>query len=207
MRVLLIVITILLAAISFIDPLSMDDQILQNIPTVAALIALLVFARRRWLSDLAYLCIIWFLWLHILGARYLYSNVPYDAWSEMIVGSRVSDWFGWQRNHYDRLVHLMFGVLCTLPAAELCRAACSMSRRWSYVAAVCVIMTVSAGYEVFEWILAHLMAPERAAAYYGQQGDMWDAQKDMALALIGSLIVAIPLTLMIQSVSQRNQRP
>lgn len=56
-------------------------------------------------------CLVVFLWLHILGARYIYSFVPYDDWSRSVLGSGISEWFGWERNHYDRLVHLCFGGL------------------------------------------------------------------------------------------------
>ena len=53
--------------------------------------------------------------LHVVGARWIYSNVPYDAWCAAALGGKPLDWFNWQRNHYDRFVHLAFGALMVLP--------------------------------------------------------------------------------------------
>ena len=170
-----------------------EDQLLQHPPTVAALIFLGFDARKRWLSTASFVCILAFVWLHILGARYTYSNVPYDDWSMALFGSSISEWFGWERNHYDRLVHLFFGVLCVIPAKE-CAVRCGkMTPRWSILFALLTVMALSAFYETFEWLLTIVMAPEQAEIYNGQQGDMWDAQKDTALALGGAVVTIILL--------------
>jgi putative membrane protein len=133
--------------------------------------------------------------LHVVGARWIYSNVPYEKWCDSLFGAGPQEWFGWIRNHYDRLVHLAFGLLMPLPIAEAAMRFGGLSRRWALFTAISVVASASAVYEVFEWLLAIVAAPEYAEHYNGQQGDIWDGQKDMALAIAGSLIAAIPLAL------------
>ena len=154
--------------------------------------------RRNWISRSSFLCLSFFIWLHILGARYIYSFVPYDKWVTTLIGSSASEWFGWDRNHYDRLVHFLFGMLFVIPAAELGSRCGKLSPKWAVSFAVLVVLSISALYEVFEWLLTVVMAPRHAEAYNGQQGDMWDAQKDMALAFVGS-VVTLPFLLVTKS--------
>ncbi len=186
---LLLAVTVLLG-VTLINPLYPREQWLQHPPTAAAIVALLWAARRQWLSNAAMTCLAAMLALHIIGARWIYSNVPYQQWCEATLGSGPSEWFGWTRNHYDRLVHLAFGLLMSLPAAEAARRYGGLSPRWSLAVALMAVATASAGYEVFEWLLATTASPDQAERYNGQQGDFWDAQKDMALALAGSLLAA-----------------
>ena len=136
-------------------------------------------------------CLAAMLALHILGARWIYSFVPYEQWCDAVIGSGPSDWFGWTRNHYDRLVHFAFGVLMTLPLAEAARRYARLAPAVALAFAWLAVAGVSAVYEVFEWALAVIAAPDFAEKYNGQQGDFWDAQKDMALAMAGSSIAAL----------------
>lgn len=186
----LIFVTILFFGYSFIDPLYVDEQWLQHFPTVIVIPLLFVGVRKKWLSTSSLLCILAFLWLHILGARYIYSSVPYDDWVTVCCGVSVSDWFGWERNHYDRLVHFSFGVFCMLPVFEAVIKHGQLKPYWALFFALQTVLAISALYEVLEWQVAVLMSPEDAESYNGQQGDLWDAQKDMALAFLGSLFPA-----------------
>ena len=185
-------ITALLLVVSFVDAPYLGDQTLQHAPTVVALIALAWAVRCKRLGRFAVLLACAFLWLHILGARYVYSVVPYDEWIEQATGWSIDRAFGFRRNHYDRLVHAMFGFLCVLFLHDVLRN--SIERRLRLALAVMFVGSLSALYEVFEWGLALTASPERALRYNGQQGDLWDAQKDMALALLGAF-VAIPFAL------------
>jgi putative membrane protein len=188
----LVIATGLVLGLSLIGSPYPRAQALQHAPSVIALALLAVSARRGWLTHPASFCLIVFLWLHILGARYIYSFVPYDDWSRSVLGSSISEWFGWQRNHYDRLVHLCFGGLGMVAVAEtvLDRGRISVGQAvlWSFL----LVTTISGVYEIFEWLLTEVVSPARAQEYNGQQGDPWDAQKDMVLALVGSLM-AIPV--------------
>jgi putative membrane protein len=160
---------------------------MQHVPTVFAVIGL-VAADKRWGIDrLSYVLLILFLLLHVLGARYLYSYVPYDDWSQWLLGVPIADYFGFERNHYDRLVHLCFGLLWAYPAWQVFDRI-GLSGIWPGAMAVSFVLAASAIYEIIEWAMAMTLAPDWADSYNGQQGDVWDAQRDMALAAIGSIV-------------------
>ena len=126
-----------------------------------------------------------------MGGRYIYSYVPYDAWARAISGHDVSATFGLARNGYDRLVHFAFGALLTAPFAELARRHGAMRPGWSLAFAFAFVGLVSAVYEIFEWLLSVFAAGQTADWYNGQQGDIWDPQKDMAAAQIGSALALL----------------
>ncbi|MFQ5731907.1 MAG: DUF2238 domain-containing protein [Planctomycetaceae bacterium] len=191
MQTALLLFTAALLGLSLIGGRFPEEQYLQHIPTVLALGAAAVAVRKGRLTTGSLACIVAFLWLHILGARYIYSNVPYDDWASSLFGVSVSETFGWRRNHYDRLVHFGFGVLCMPPAMLLAGRSGKMTTAWALTFGLLTVMTIGALYEIFEWLLTVFMSPEDADGYNGQQGDAWDAQKDMALALAGALIVAV----------------
>jgi putative membrane protein len=166
---------------------------LQHGPTVALLLAAPWFLRRWPLSTSAIACIWFFLLLHTLGARWIYSYVPYDDWARMLGGHDISSIFGMTRNGYDRLVHFAFGALLTFPIAQGAHRHGGLSWRWALAFAFAAIGLGSALYEIFEWLLTIVAAGDTADYYNGQQGDAWDAQKDMALAQAGSALALIAL--------------
>ena len=118
----------------------------------------------------------------------MYSYVPYDVWSEQIFGIRISDVVGFQRNHYDRLVHFSYGLLLAVPIQEFERRHLRLSVALSSVLAIECIIATSAGYELIEWLVAIVFTPEWADQFLGHQGDMFDAHKDMALATAGATL-------------------
>ncbi|HEX3127019.1 MAG TPA: DUF2238 domain-containing protein [Thermoanaerobaculia bacterium] len=170
-----------------------DQMYLQHIPTVIALAALAISSRRNPLSDAAFTCLVVFLMLHILGARYIYSYVPYDRWLRALIGTDLTSIFHFRRNHYDRLVHFAFGLLWVLPVWEVCIRYFKVPRRFAFYVAFEFVLAVSALYELFEWGLTMVLSPNDADAYNGQQGDLWDAHKDMAFAMVGSLVMLVAL--------------
>jgi putative membrane protein len=119
-----------------------------------------------------------------VAARWIYSFVPYDDWSRALFGFRINDVLGWRRNNFDRLVHLSYG-LCFGPVFY--RALRDRLGKWAGFAAVDIVLSTSALYELFEWAIAMTLAPGAAEAYNGQQGDMWDAHKDMTTATVGAI--------------------
>ncbi len=164
-----------------------QQMLLQHIPTVAALLAWPVLQNRLRFSEGAASGMALFLLLHILGARYIYSYVPYDDWARLLTGRTLTDVFSFQRNHYDRLVHFAFGLFFTRPAFEIFTRRFGLSATLARYTSIESILAASALYELFEWSLTLLLGGEDVEAYNGQQGDLWDAHKDMALALLGSL--------------------
>ncbi|MGV3757102.1 MAG: DUF2238 domain-containing protein [Verrucomicrobiota bacterium] len=166
------------------------EMYLQHSPTLFLLFFLPWIMRRYPVSRASFTCLIVFMLFHTLGARYIYSYVPYDAWSAQFFGTRLQEAFGFQRNHYDRFVHFLFGLLWTLPVWEVLTRHFRVTPRLALYFAVEFVMAASMLYEVFEWGLTMVLSPNDANAYNGQQGDMWDAQKDMALAMVGAVMAA-----------------
>jgi len=166
-----------------------EVALLQHVPTMLLLVASPALLRRWPLSTPALACIVVFLALHTLGGRYAYSNVPYDDWARAVTGSTLSETFGWGRNHYDRLVHFAFGALSVVPVAEMARRWGGLETRGAALVALGWVLAISCLYEIFEWLLTIVAAGETADRYNGQQGDIWDAQKDMALATLGAILI------------------
>lgn len=176
-------------AISWIRPLWPTEQALHSTLTVLGLVALLWVDRRGWLGNGAFIAICGFIALHCVAARWLYSNVPYDAWMQTLTGWSPNAAFGWQRNHFDRLIHFLYGVCFTPALLQLARHAWPALRRGhAFTLAVMTIMCSSLVYEWFEWAIALALSPDAAEAYNGQQGDLWDAHADMLMATAGSLL-------------------
>lgn len=170
-----------------------EVALLQHLPTILLLVATPGLLRRWPLSTASVACITLFLALHTLGGRYAYSNVPYDDWARALMNATLSDAFGWTRNHYDRLVHFAFGALSVVPVTEVARRWGGLRGRGTGLAVLGWVLGISCLYEIFEWLLTIAAAGETADRYNGQQGDIWDAQKDMALAALGA-VTAMVLT-------------
>lgn len=164
--------------------------VLHHTPTLIALLCGPFLLRKFPLSNAAIGCLMLFLVLHTIGGRYTYTNTPYDAWFNALTGTGLNELMGWERNNFDRLVHFGFGLLFILPLVEMLRDYAGMPRKLTLYFAVEFVVAISGIYEILEWLLSILLAPENVEAYNGQQGDIWDAQKDMALAFLGSLIAA-----------------
>ncbi|MDB5678094.1 DUF2238 domain-containing protein [Sphingomonas bacterium] len=161
---------------------------LQHIPTVLLILAAPPLLRRWPLSNGAVWSVAAFFLLHTVAGRWTYSNVPYDAWAHALTGHTINELFGATRNGFDRLVHLSFGLLAIRPVAEVMRRHAGSGVRASLWTAFLFVGAVSALYEIFEWTLTMMVAPGLADDYNGQQGDVWDAQKDMAIAMVGAAI-------------------
>ncbi|SEH14078.1 putative membrane protein [Sphingopyxis sp. YR583] len=186
----LLLILLLLAQIDQPYP---EIALLQHIPTMLLIVASPALLRRWPLSTASVACIVAFMALHTLGGRYAYSNVPYDEWTRALAGTSLSEAFGWTRNHYDRLVHFAFGALSVIPVTEIARRWGGLGARGAALTVLAWVLAISCLYEIFEWLLTIVAAGETADRYNGQQGDIWDAQKDMALATLGAILVlAIP---------------
>lgn len=167
-------------------------MMLHHSATILAGLFLLYIMLRDNLSNTSFFMIILFTLLHVIGAKWTYLDVPYDAWYQWLSGSTLSDTFGWERNQYDRLVHFAYGFLIFFPAREIFQKWYKYSPKQALWSAFAFIASSSMFYELFEWVLSLLAPAAQAENYNGQQGDMWDAQKDMALAS-GAALFAIAL--------------
>ena len=171
-----------------IDPLYRQDWLLENVLVLAA-IPLLVYGHRTLpLSARAYTGLFVFLALHEVGAHYTYSLVPYDTAVEALVGRSLSALIGVDRNHFDRAMHFLYGLLVTPAAVELLDARAPARGGWRPLFAATFMAAHAVLYEIIEWLAAEVFGGDLGTAYLGTQGDGFDAQKDMALAVVGSFV-------------------
>jgi len=171
-------------AASWWQPLWPVEQGLQSILTVAFALALYVFVHKYGMNDAHFFQIAIFFTVHCTATRWLYSNVPYETWLQNTLGASPA----LERNHFDRLVHFLYGFCLTPAIAAHAASRYGLRPKQSFYIAITAIMLTSLWYEWFEWLVAITLGAEMAEAYNGQQGDIWDAHKDILLATIGSLL-------------------
>ncbi len=186
-----------------IEPFDRADWLLENV-LVFVFAALLIFSFKRLpLSGVSYTLIFLFLCLHAVGAHYTYAEVPYDDWFQALTGGTLNQALGWERNHFDRLVHFSYGLLLAYPVREVFLRVVDARGFWGYFLPLDVTMSTSMVYELIEWAAAEQLGGELGMAYLGTQGDIWDAHKDMALASLGALI-AMGIAMAVNMALQRD---
>lgn len=171
-----------------IAPLYRADWLLENLLVFVAVPALCVSYRRFAFSNAAYASLFAFFLLHQVGAHYTYSEVPYEAWFESLSGARLGEFVHLERNHYDRLVHFMYGLLIAPAAVELVDHVSDPRGAWRWLLPWTFVVSHSTVFEILEALAAGVFGGELGQAYLGTQGDEWDAQRDSALAAIGAAI-------------------
>ena len=145
--------------------------------------------RSNIFSNTSYWLIFIFLVLTKVGVLYGYENVPIDRWTESLFGFRLGEVFDLERNHYDRFVHFTFGLLLYLPAYEIFSANSGLkSGAWRHLIAFLAIYSCSAIYEIIEMTGSYFIEDGAYLMYLSHQGDVLDAPKDMAKALLGTLL-------------------
>jgi putative membrane protein len=171
-----------------IDPVDRETWLLENALVAIAVPALALTWRAFRFSRVSYTLIFVFLCLHAVGAHFTYSLVPYDAWFAAVSGTELNALAGWERNHYDRLVHFAFGLLLVIPVRELVRRTADVTGFWGELIPVTMIMASSVVYELIEWGAAMVFGGDLGMHYLGAQGDEWDGHRDMALASAGAVL-------------------
>jgi putative membrane protein len=174
-------------AILALAPQDRKDWLLENVLVVLFVGFLYATYRRLTLSRVSYFLIFVFLSLHLIGAHYTYSLVPYDRWFEAISGRSLNEVLGWERNNFDRVVHFSYGLLLAYPIREVFLRVAMLRGFWGYFFPLDITMSTSLLYELIEWGAAAAFGGELGQAFLGTQGDVWDAHKDMALASSGAL--------------------
>ena len=177
-----------LTAALAIAPYDRSDWMLENALLVVGLAVLIATRGVLPLSRFSYTLIFVFLCLHSVGAHYTYARVPYDVWVEALTGRTLSAALGWERNHFDRLVHFCYGLLLAYPVREVFLCFAAVRGFWGYYLPLDVTMATSMLYELIEWGAAEFFGGDLGVAYLGTQGDVWDAQKDMAFASLGGVL-------------------
>jgi len=171
-----------------IDPWYRQDWLLENVLVFIAVPWLVAGYRRFRFSNGAYVALFLFLLLHEVGAHYTYAEVPYDAWARALTGISVSEALGIERNHFDRLVHFLYGVLVTPAAMELLDRGAPQRGIWRWLLPVLFMVSHSTIFELIEAAAAGVFGGDLGQAYLGTQGDEWDAHKDSALASLGAVL-------------------
>lgn len=164
---------------SGLAPFDRATWIMETLPVMVAYPVLWFTYQRFPLTQLLYLLIAMHALILIVGGTYTYAQVP--------IGFDLQAFFGLQRNPYDKIGHFFQGLVPALVAREiLIRGAYVNGRKMLAFIVVCIVLAISATYELIEWAAALAMG-QGADEFLGTQGDEWDAQSDMFFALIGGL--------------------
>jgi putative membrane protein len=169
----------LLLAWSGVNPQERGTWLLEVAPVLLGAPILIVSASSFRLSPLLYRLLFLHAVILMVGGHYTYANVPIGFWAQ--------DLLDLSRNHYDRLGHFAQGFIPAILTREILLRLSPLHRgRWLFFLVVCVCLAFSALYELFEWWVA-LIGGASAESFLGTQGDVWDTQWDMFLALLGSI--------------------
>ncbi len=145
-------------------------------------VILILYTLRIRFSNLAYALMFVLIYLHTIGGHFTFALVPFD-W--------VTDFFGFERNHYDRIAHFSVGFYAFAIAEWLQSKKLVANKFLLFTYPVFTIAAIAMSYELVEWIFAMSAAPEAGLAYLGSQGDIWDAQKDMLADTLGAVSAMI----------------
>lgn len=179
-------ITIALLAWSGIGAYEVSTWMMEVAPIVIALPIMLATHRRFPLTTLLYALILLHFAVLMLGGHYTYARVPLGFW--------MQDWFGFERNHYDRIGHLMQGFVPAIVARELLLRLTPLQRGgWLFTLVTATCLAISALYELIEWGAAVALGAG-ADDFLGTQGDPFDTQKDMFMAWLGAMAAQLLLS-------------
>lgn len=170
---------------SAIQPHDYFTWLLEVMPVIIA-IPLLYFTYEKFrLTRLVYLLIALHAIILMVGGHYTYAEMPLFSW--------LRDYYGWDRNYYDRLGHVAQGFVPAIIAREiLLRTSPLRPGKWLFFIVVSICLAISAFYEFIEWWVA-LASGSEAVAFLATQGDVWDTQWDMLLAFLGAIAAQLLL--------------
>ena len=176
----------ILFVLSAVHPYEIGTWGMEVFPIVVAVPILAATYERFPLTPLVYTLIFVHACILMLGGHYTYARVPLGFW--------MQDLFDFSRNHYDRIGHLAQGFIPALIAREILLRRTPLRRgAWLFFLVTCVCLAVSVCYEFIEWWAA-LIGGSGATEFLGTQGDVWDTQWDMFMALVGSLLGQLTLS-------------
>ena len=170
---------------SFIGCFDLFTWVLESLPVVIGATILVSVCRKFRFTTLTYVLI----WIHaiilLIGAHYTYTRVPWFNW--------LKETFELSRNYYDRLGHFVQGFVPAMIAREVLLRKSPLQRGgWLFSVVLCFCLSVSALYELFEWLVV-VVSRDDMPSFLATQGDVWDTQKDMALCLVGAVISLLSL--------------
>ena len=182
---------------SFVGNTDTANWFLEN-TLVFLFLGFLIFTHKKFqFSDLSYLLICLYLCLHVYGSKYTYAENPFGYW--------LKDALDLSRNHYDRIVHFSFGFLLAYPMREMFLKWLKFPSWVAWTLPIEITLSISAFYELIEWAVADVFFKATGDSNLGTQCDIWDAQKDIFLAFIGS-IIATTIVTMVKKVWNLNEK-
>ena len=183
MPLMLLSVVVVVCIATVIDPpAGRVNWLLEVGPGLAGIIILILLHKRFPMSHMAYLCVFIHILILIYGGYYTYAETPLGNWAKNV--------FGFSRNHYDRVGHIALGVFPAFIIREVLLRQTPLQRGgWLYFIVISIVLAVAAFWELLEWWVAIVAASDVGTAFLGSQGDIWDAQWDMLLALVGAMVV------------------
>jgi len=180
--VLLSIVVVVCIATVADPPAGRISWLLEVGPGIAGIIVLIVLYKRFPMSQMVYVCVFLHVLILIYGGYYTYALTPLGNWAR--------EAFGFSRNHYDRVGHIALGVFPAFIIREVLLRKTPLQRGgWLYFIIISIVLAVAAFWELLEWWVALVVASDVGTAFLGSQGDIWDAQWDMFLALLGAMAV------------------
>ncbi|MES9697561.1 DUF2238 domain-containing protein [Bacillus sp. JJ927] len=172
---------------SVIKPARYSTWAAEAIPAILGLIIIIATYNKFRLTTLSYIIIAILAMIMFVGGHYTYSKVPLFNW--------IKDVFDLNRNHYDRFGHLIKGLFTIVIREILLRKTQLTKGPWLVTISISISLAIAALYEIIEWLAFKITKGGTAAKdFLGTQGDMWDAQWDMSLALVGSILALLILS-------------
>jgi putative membrane protein len=174
---------LILFTILAFNPIDRATWFAENLTVwIILLVIFILYVKKIRFSNLAYGLMFVLIYLHTIGGHYTFALVPFGY---------VTDFFGFARNHFDRIAHFSVGFYAFALAEWLYSKKLVSNKFLLFTYPVFFIATIAVSYEVIEWIYAASSAPEAGLAYLGSQGDIWDAQKDMLADTLGAIVVTV----------------
>jgi putative membrane protein len=197
-HLLLLIIVIAFFIWSVINPKHYFIWMLEVGPSVVGIAAVLILYNKMRFTTFSYAIIAFLMILTFIGGHFTYDDVPLFDW--------IQSHFDLKRNDYDRFGHFIKGLLIIVIREILIRKSPLPIGKWVQFIAVSMTLAISALYEIAEWIAGSL-SKRTSKDFVGAQGDIWDAQWDMTLTLVGSLIALIFLTKLHNRLLQKSDPP
>lgn len=162
-----------------INPKYPQDWLLENILVFIFFPFIFWMDQKHCYTLPSIILLLIFASLHSLGSHYTYAEMEHF--------NAITHFFGFERNHFDRFVHFLFGLLVFRMLFEMISTSATTAKA-ALIFTFTMVLSISSFYEMLEWWAAMLFHPELGMAFLGTQGDVWDAHKDTALAMVGALI-------------------
>ncbi|WP_410982994.1 DUF2238 domain-containing protein [Bacillus cereus] len=183
---------------SVIKPARYSTWAAEAIPAVLGLIIIIAIYNKFRFTTLSYTIIAILAIIMFVGGHYTYSKVPLFNW--------IKDVFDLNRNHYDRFGHLIKGLFTIVIREILLRKTQLTKGSWLVTISISISLAIAALYEIIEWIAFKITKGGTAAKdFLGTQGDVWDAQWDMSLALVGSILALLTLSTLHNRLLKKNE--